>query len=163
MTALSDYLAKTISGWASTTVAERSTSHSWSTPTWSAHWKRWRETRINLCTYQQHKVFNIGYAHCSYDNSLSKYCFRRGNDCIAWFIEEFRNLTHKVNTVLSTNVPMPDFTRDDWQKFDSTTHCHVCEKPFALNDTLVCDHCHLMGRFRGLAHSKCNLNYTAYL
>jgi len=24
--------------------------------------------------------------------------------------------------------------RDDWEKFNSATHCHVCEKPFALDD-----------------------------
>jgi len=26
---------------------------------------------------------------------------------------------------------MADFTRDDWIKFNSAMHCHVCEKPFA--------------------------------
>jgi len=51
--------------------------------------------------------------HCSYDNSLSKYCFHHDNNCITWFVEELQNLAHKINTILSTNVPMADFTRDD--------------------------------------------------
>jgi len=34
----------------------------------------------------QHQVFNIGYyVHCSYDDPLSIYWFRRDKDCIAWF------------------------------------------------------------------------------
>jgi len=52
-----------------------------------------------------------------------------------------------------------DLTRDDYEKFNSATHCHICEKPFAPDETPVRDHCHLTGRFRGLAHSNCNLNY----
>jgi len=51
---------------------------------------------------------------------------------------------------------MVDF---DYEKFNSTTHCHVCEKPFAPDDTLVRDHCHLTGQYRSPAYSNCNLNY----
>jgi len=51
------------------------------------------------------------------------------------------------------------FTRDDLEKFNNATHCHVCEKPFAPDDTRVRNHYHLTRRFRGSAHSNCNLNY----
>jgi len=37
--------------------------------------------------------------------------------------------------------------------------CHIIEKPFAPDDTRVRDHCHLTDRYRGSAHSNCNLNY----
>jgi len=50
---------------------------------------------------------------------------------------------------------MVDF---DYKKFNSATHCHVCEIPFASDDTRVRDHCHLTDRYRG-PHSNCNLNY----
>jgi len=62
---------------------------------------------------------------------------------IAWFVEELKNLTHNVKIILSANVPMADFTRDEREKFNSVTHCHVCEKLFAPNDTRVRDHCQL--------------------
>ncbi|XP_077278612.1 uncharacterized protein LOC143906406 [Temnothorax americanus] len=110
--------------------------------------------------YQHHEVYSVGYyVRCSYDDSLSAYRCRRDKDCITWFTEELRRLAHNVKSILSTNIPMVDLTRDEWEKFNSATHCHVCEKPFAPDDTRVRDHCHLTGRYRGPAHSDCNLNY----
>jgi len=104
-------------------------------------------------------VFSIAYyIHCI-QWFIIFYLFRRDKDCVAWFAEELRVLTHSVQSILSTNVPMADFTRDDWEKFNSTTHCHVCEKSFALDDTRVRDYYHLTGRYRSLAHSNCNINY----
>jgi hypothetical protein len=43
---------------------------------------------------------------------------------------------------------------------DTTTHetaqdCHVCEKP--LNGDSVRDHCHITGKYRGVAHNASNL------
>ncbi|XP_070526950.1 uncharacterized protein [Cardiocondyla obscurior] len=109
---------------------------------------------------QHHRVFSIGYyVCCSYDDTLSMYRFRRGNNCVSWFIEELKNLAHSVKTILSSNVPMVDFTQNDWEEFKRAAHCHVCEKPFAADDTRVRDHCHLTGRYRGPAHSNCNINY----
>jgi len=51
---------------------------------------------------------------------------------------------------------MVDF---DYEKFNSATHCHVCEKSFAPDDKRVRDCCHLTGRYRSSALSNCNLNY----
>ncbi|KAG5318548.1 YMD3 protein, partial [Pseudoatta argentina] len=86
---------------------------------------------IGYLQYQRHNVFSIRYyAHCSYDDSLSVYRFRRDIDCIAWFVEELRKLAHSVN------VLMADFTRDR-QKFNKATYCYVCEKLFTPNDTRV--------------------------
>ena len=65
-----------------------------------------------------------------------------------------RNLAHSVQSITSANVPMTNFTRDDWQKYNNVMHCLVCEKPF-VPDTRVRDHCYLTGR--GPAYS--NLNY----
>ncbi|KYN16170.1 hypothetical protein ALC57_11581, partial [Trachymyrmex cornetzi] len=60
---------------------------------------------------------------------------------------------------LYSNVLMANFTRDDWENFTSASHCHVCEKLFMKDDMRVRDHCHLTRRYRGPAHSNCNLNY----
>ncbi|RLU15728.1 hypothetical protein DMN91_011483, partial [Ooceraea biroi] len=110
--------------------------------------------------YHRHQVFSIGYyVRCNYDASLSGYRSCRDTDCIAWFVEQLKDLAHRVKAILSRNVPMKNLTRDECEKYNSATHCHICEKPFASDDTRVCDHCHLTGRYRGPAHSNCNLNY----
>lgn len=49
------------------------------------------------------------------------------------------------------------FTEDDRESFDSAVVCFLCQND--LKDDKVRDHCHLSGKFRGAAHSKCNLQY----
>ncbi|XP_072757714.1 uncharacterized protein [Anoplolepis gracilipes] len=110
--------------------------------------------------YQHHQVFSMAYyVHCSYDNSLSAYHSRREANCVAWFTDELKNLAQRVENILTTNVPMVNLTQNEWKEFRSATQCHICEKPFVEDDTRVRDHCHLTGRYRGPAHSNCNLNY----
>ena len=35
--------------------------------------------------------------------------------------------------------------------------CHICLRPFKEEDRKVRDHCHYTGKYKGAAHSKCNL------
>ncbi|KYN22392.1 hypothetical protein ALC57_05204 [Trachymyrmex cornetzi] len=103
---------------------------------------------------------DIGYyVRCSYDNSLSSYHFQRDENCISWLEEELKNLAHRVKDIVSANVPMEALSKQQWEAYRTATRCHICEKPFASNDTQVRDHCHLIGRYRGPAHTNCNLNY----
>ena len=39
--------------------------------------------------------------------------------------------------------------------------CHICKEKFCYNENKkkVRDHCHGTGKFRGAAHSECNLRY----
>ncbi|KYM94610.1 hypothetical protein ALC62_14752 [Cyphomyrmex costatus] len=109
--------------------------------------------------YQRHEMCSIAYyVHCSYDGALFEYRCWRGNDCVSWFARQLETLAHRVKNAITTNRPM-DFTRDDWRRFDSATHCHICERPFAPGDERARDHCHLTGRYRGPAHKGCNVNY----
>ncbi|XP_067215258.1 uncharacterized protein [Linepithema humile] len=110
--------------------------------------------------YQHHNVFSVGYyVSCTYDNSLSGYKSYRGEDCVAWLVNELYDLARRVKMILTNIVPMADLTPEESEKFRSTATCHVCEKPFTPDDTRVRDHCHFTGRYRGAAHSSCNLNY----
>ncbi|XP_076248100.1 uncharacterized protein LOC143187768 [Calliopsis andreniformis] len=110
--------------------------------------------------YQHHRVFSIGYCmHCSYDTSLSSYQYRRDIDCVSWFIQELKNLAQTVKSILSNNISMVHLTKEQWDEFHNVIHCHICEKPFDINETRVRDHCHLTGRYRDPTHVDCYINY----
>ena len=103
--------------------------------------------------YQRHEVFSIGYyVWCAYDDTL--YYVRRNEDCIAWFAQQLNDLAHCMKNIISANVPMETLSIQQWNAYRSATRCHICEKL-----RWVRDHCHLTGRYRGPAHSNCNLNY----
>lgn len=110
--------------------------------------------------HHHHRVFSVGYyVSCSYDKSLSKYHGYRGKDCIAWFVNQLKELALRVEKILLANVPMKELTPEELKIFQENKECHICEKPFVKDDLRVRDHCHLTGQFRGVAHSECNLNY----
>jgi len=95
---------------------------------------------------QHHREFNLAYyVHCPYDESLCYYRFNRNKDCAARFIEELRNLAHRVKFILSANVTMETLSNEQWETFRNGTQCHMCEKPFASDDIRIRDHCHLTG------------------
>ena len=49
-------------------------------------------------------------------------------------------------------------TQEDKEDFDNNIICRLCEKEI-ISDK-VRDHCHLTGKYRGPAHSICNINVT---
>ena len=52
------------------------------------------------------------------------------------------------------------FTEDNKRKYEESTNCHICGKSeFTEKDWKVRDHCHTLGKFRGLAHNTCNLKF----
>ncbi|XP_024871691.1 uncharacterized protein LOC112454486 [Temnothorax curvispinosus] len=115
--------------------------------------------RTERYAYQRHVPFSLGYyLCCTYDDTASAYrC--RGEDCVSWFVNEFRVLAHRVKNKFSTNIAMVKLTEDEKSEFRLATHYHVCGKSFQSKDKRVRDHCHLTGRYRGPAHSRCNLKY----
>ena len=45
------------------------------------------------------------------------------------------------------------------KEYKHATKCHICFKPFREENRKVRDHCHYSGKYRGAAHSLCNLQY----
>jgi len=78
--------------------------------------------------YQHHRVFSIGYVHCSFDDSLFFYRFHHDKDCVAWFTEQLRDLAHNVKTIITANVLMVDF---DYEKFNCATLSRVRKSVYA--------------------------------
>ena len=54
---------------------------------------------------------------------------------------------------------MEPLTKKQWTRYKKASRCHICFKPFNSKDPKVRDHCHYAGRYRGPAHSLCNLRY----
>ena len=91
-----------------------------------------------------------------------------GEDCVEWFINEMLEIESHMKTYFKNEL---EFNLDTIpENYDQTT-CWLCKKEFKPKDLkenpVVKDHCHLTGRFRGLAHNKCNLNtrkaYTTFV
>ena len=82
-----------------------------------------------------------------------------GEDCAEWFIKEMLEIEGDMKNYFISEL---EINLDTIPKtFDQTT-CWLCEKEYKLKDVkenpVVKDHCHLTGKFRGLAHNNCNLN-----
>ena len=54
---------------------------------------------------------------------------------------------------------MDPLTKKQWKRYKRSAICHICFKPFNSKEPKVRDHCHYTGRYRGPAHSLCNLRY----
>jgi hypothetical protein len=55
--------------------------------------------------------------------------------------------------------PLPVLSAAEEASFLSAVKCHVCGNCFSKSDEKVRDHCHASGKYRGAAHSNCNLNF----
>lgn len=117
--------------------------------------QHWKSESSGVC--QEHEPYSVGYYfHSSNDESLSKYDFKCGKNCIEWFGQELKSIAEQVNGIIFGEIKM-NLNDDEKNAYYSTTQCHICEKP--LNGDKVRDHSHLTGKYRGAAHSNCNLNY----
>ena len=44
--------------------------------------------------------------------------------------------------------------------FECAELCYICNGEFSKSNYKVRDHCHRTGKYRGAAHTRCNMNYT---
>ena len=61
---------------------------------------------------------------------------------------------------------MMPLTDEEKESYENQEICHICEKEFCTDKNnefkkmqKVRDHCHYIGKYRGAAHSICNLRY----
>ena len=60
-----------------------------------------------------------------------------------------------INYEKNEMIPL---TNEEKESYENQQICHICKKEFS-NDNKVRDLCHYTGKYRGAAHSNCNLNY----
>ena len=70
------------------------------------------------------------------------------------------HLTRITNYEMKAMDPL---TEEEEESYKNQELCHICEKEFCADNNKemrkVRDHCHYTGKYRGTAHSKCNLEY----
>ena len=80
----------------------------------------------------------------------------RGENAVEKFLECLLVEEKRIWPILEHVVPM-ELSALDGRSFQTATYCHICDEE--LGSDRVRDHCHLIGKYRGAAHSDCNLNY----
>ena len=100
---------------------------------------------------------------CLFDSTKNKYCVYRGKGCVGHFCRKLKKLgTEIINYEKKYMIPL---TNEEIMFYENQKQCHICKKGFFRNKKdkhkhiKVRDHCHYTGKFRGAAHSICNLRY----
>ena len=95
----------------------------------------------------------------AYDKSLNKHFCYHGKDCLSKFPKTLKAQVNKIINI--EQKPMDLLTEQEKMSHANENICFICEKHFG-NDKKpikVRDHCHYTGKYRGAAHSACNLQY----
>ena len=104
------------------------------------------------------------FTRCSFDKKENKLNCYRGNDCIEKLCKKLKECAVKIiNFEEKEMIPL---TKKDKKSSKKPDACHICEEKSCVdkddenyaNRKKVKDHCQYIGKFRGAAHSKCNLN-----
>ena len=117
-------------------------------------------------TYQSHKACSYGYKLvCRYDKRYSKPVeIYRGEDCIEKFIMKMLSEVKDCQRIVREQFQKPlVMTEKNERDFQNSTKCHICQIKFneqKPSKQKVRDHCHITGKYRGAAHSDCNLKWA---
>ena len=95
------------------------------------------------------------FAYGKVPNPLKEY---RGKDCVSKFCEHIIAEARRLYESFPEK-PMEPLTKAQLKEYNCMTKCHICFKPFKEGNQKVRDHCHYSGKYRGAAHSLCNLQY----
>ena len=112
--------------------------------------------------YQKHTPCGASYKLiCPYDEKYSEPLrIFRGEDCIKQFFDSIYDEVDKCKNIIREHFNKPLFmTHKDDMDFKNATRCHICNRRYHEDDEPVRDHCHVTGKYRGSAHSECNLKW----
>ena len=106
------------------------------------------------------------FTSCSFDEKESKLSYYRGKDCIEKLCNKLKKSAMKI--INYEKKEMIQLNKEEKRFYKKEKLCHICQKEFCYdkndenctNRKKVKDHCHYTRKFRGAAHSKCNLSYN---
>lgn len=80
-----------------------------------------------------------------------------GKDAATVFLQELRKEKNKLFKIMKNVVPM-NLSEQEEKLFQSQKNCYICNMSISGKDK-VRDHCHISGKFRGAACSRCNSQF----
>ena len=101
----------------------------------------------------------------SFDNIEIKHTLYRGKGCMSKFSESLKE--HVKNIMDFEKKKMLPLTKEKLKSNQYAKVHYICEKRIlkGLSNSIsyrrVKDHCHYTGKYRGVAHSICNLKFNA--
>ena len=128
--------------------------------------------KMNTCNNNLNKSYTTakalhkpsGYSlltSCSFYKTENKQTYDNGKDCMKRFCDYLKEYFTRITNY--EMKPMDPLTEEEEESYENQQLCHICEKEFCTDNNKerrkVRDHCHYTGKYRGAAHSKCNLSY----
>ena len=109
----------------------------------------------------EHIPCGFGYKVVCVDNKFSKdVVVYRGKDCVKKFISCILDEYEYCRCICRDNFNKSlIMSAEEEEMFQNACSCWICGKLFDLIDEKVRDHCHISGKFRGVAHFSCNTNF----
>ena len=108
------------------------------------------------------------FTNCSLDATKNKLDCYTGKDCMERFGKDLREHAMKIiNYEKKESITQTDQENKSHEK---QKVCYICKKEFSTDEDdkdklklyhKIKDHCHYTGKFRGAAHSICNLRCKA--
>ena len=108
--------------------------------------------KSNTQRTQHHEACSYSYIVVRCDGRTESPVKYRGPNAAGHFLESLQEEERKIKAALADLKAM---TRGAWRAFRTAETCHVCDRP--LEGDSVRDHCHITGKYRGAAHTACNL------
>ena len=134
----------------------------------------WILRKINACQVNPAKSYTekkaehepSGYTRvkcCSFDKPRTECSYYRDQGCIKIFCRDLKDCT--MNIINHEKKDIIPLTNEEKESYENQQICYICEEEFCTNKNKkefkkkqkVGDHDHYTGKYRGAAHSICNL------
>ena len=116
----------------------------------------------NVTTKKINKQVPCGYSLNVVTNHIkkSKQTYHRGTSTVETFCNEVHEIARDLITI--KRKPLEKLSNKQQIVHDNAENCYICKKVFGNNKKhrKVRDHDHYTGKYRGAAHTICNLRYT---